>query len=108
MWSFQLPLREVDCLPLGHTVRNWSRGVSTPPILSPYGCFSFSVLLHQVAFGFAASDLFTIGGEGVEAGRPPFRTSKSTEPVPLVGGLEEPALLACREVKPPPEGQGWG
>ena len=59
MQSFQLPLREVECLPPGHTVKNWSRGVSTPAILSPYGCFPFSVLLHQMAFDFTASDLFT-------------------------------------------------
>ena len=57
--SFQLPLREAECLPPGHTVKNWSRGVSTPAILSPYGCFPFSVLLHQMAFGSTASDLFT-------------------------------------------------
>lgn len=97
--SFQLPLREVECLPPGQTVKNPSRVVSTPDILSPYSCFPFSVLLHRMAFGFTASDLFTDwrrGGWGWE-GEPPFRTSKSAKLVPLVGSLEEPALSAYQQ-----------
>ena len=41
-----------------------------------------------------------IGGEGAGAGAGsggPFRTSKSTKLMPLVGGLEEPALSAYQQ-----------
>lgn len=68
MQSFQLPLREVECLPPGHTVKNWSRGVSTPVILSPTAVFLF--LFYFTRWHLASQPLtyLRVRGEGAGAG----------------------------------------
>lgn len=108
-WSFRLPLREVEYLSPGHTVRHGLQG-SLPPLFSlPMAVFLF--LFDSTGWHLVSQPLtyLRIGREGVQAGGASYRTSKPTEPpAPLVGGLEEPAPSACQQSQAPSGGAGMG